>query len=265
MSEIASLKQQMETMAQALKELTLAVKKSDKSKSKSKSKSTDDDSDTPKPKRVQSEGMIAWKDFQTRVRSVLKEAELTLKSSENMQFCSSLKAKDADYESWDNDTILEERENWAKPEKSKQEIAGKNKRAGSSKSSVASKEVESDEEVEEKVVVAEVKKPRGRPPKEKAVEKVEKKVEQAPKPRGRPSKKVAEVKDEAEDDDYDGELSAFKWKGKMLSKTDRHDVVDEDSYSYLGRWNEKTNIIDEKHAMPAYIKNLLAELEKAND
>ena len=264
MSDIATLKKQMEVVTAALKELTLLVKKG--------SSGSDTESVT-KPKRALSEGMKAWAGFQKRVATVLKEADVPLKNyAENMQFSSFLKSKNTDYESWDNDQILEQRESWVKPEVSKLAAAGKTKRPSSSKSSVASNEEDAEKVVEEmikeidaeKSKKAEEKKPKK--PKKKAEEvKVEVKVEEVKKPeekksRGRPSKKAVE----AEPEEYDGDINAFKWKGKMFSKTTFNDVIDEDTYSYIGRWDEKTNNINEKHPMPAYVKKLLKELEEAN-
>lgn len=274
MSDIATLKKQMEAVTAALKELTLLVKKGS---------SGSDTESVSKPKRVLSEGMKAWGSFQKRVATVLKEADVPLKNyAENMQFSSYLKNKNTDYESWDNDQILEERESWVKPEVSKLAAAGKTKRPASSKSSVASKEEDAEKMVEEmeKMIKeidakkAEEKTEKPKKPKKKAEEKEPEekeffreldavmkdvKPEEKKKSRGRPSKKV-----EAEPEHYDGDITAFKWKGKMFSKTAFNDVIDEDTYSYIGRWDEKTNAIDEKHSMPAYVKKLLAELEEAN-
>jgi len=259
MSDIAVLKKQMEVMTAAMAELTMALKKSQKAQ-----KGTDDDESVEKPKRPLSEGMKAWGAFQKRVAAVLKESELSLKNyAENMQFCSHLKSVNSDYESWDNDEILEHRETWVKPEISKLAAAGKTKRAPSSKSSVASAaSVASDSETEEAVeapVKAE-KKAEKKVKKAEAPAKEEKVVEEK-KPRGRPPKKA--VKEE-ETEEYTGDINAFKWKGKMFSKTSYHDVIDEDTYAYIGRWDESTNLINEKHPMPAYVKKLLAELEEAN-
>jgi hypothetical protein len=268
MSDIATLKKQMEAMTAALAELTLAVKKAAK-----KSSSSSDDESVEKPKRALSEGMKAWGAFQKRVAAVLKEGEVPLKNyAENMQFCSYLKSVNSDYESWDNDEILEQRETWVKPEISKLAAAGKTKRPPSSKSSVASSsndEAEKVVEEMEKMIKEEMSKEEKKKPKkkadkkpdEKAVEKpVEKPEEKEKKPRGRPPKKAVE----AEPEEFDGDINAFKWKGKMFSKTTYNDVIDEDTYAYIGRWDESTNLINEKHPMPAYVKKLLAELEEAN-
>lgn len=266
MSDIATLKKQMEVVTAALKELTALVKKG--------SSSSDTESVT-KPKRALSEGMKAWAGFQKRVATVLKEADVPLKNyAENMQFSSYLKTKNTDYESWDNDQILEQRESWVKPEVSKLAAAGKTKRPSSSKSSVASTEEDAEKVVEEmeKMIKeiddkkADEKKPKKPKKKAEEVKAEEVKVEEVKKPeekkksRGRPSKKGVET----EPEEYDGDINAFKWKGKMFSKTTFNDVFDEDTYSYIGRWDEKTNNIDEKHPMPAYVKKLLKELEEAN-
>jgi hypothetical protein len=263
MSDIATLKKQMEAMTAALAELTVAVKKAAK-----KSSSSSDDESVEKPKRALSEGMKAWAGFQKRVAAVLKEGDLSLKNyAENMQFCSYLKATNADYDHWDNDEILEQRESWVKPEVSKLAAAGKTKRPASSKSSVASSsndEAEKLVEEMEKMIKGEMKKKAKKEVKkveEKADEKADEKAEEKEKkPRGRPPKKAVET----EPEEYDGDINAFKWKGKMFSKTSYNDVIDEDTYSYIGRWDEKTNNINEKHPMPAYVKKLLTELEESN-
>lgn len=271
MSDIAALKKQMEMMTAAMTELTMALKKGQK-----KSSSSSDDESVEKPKRPLSEGMKAWGAFQKRVAAVLKEGEVPLKNyAENMQFSSHLKSVNADYESWDNDEILEQRESWVKPEISKLAAAGKTKRPPSSKSSVASSsndEAEKVVEEMEKLIKEEMTKEEKKKPKKKAEKAEEEKkpdekaVEKKPeekekKPRGRPPKKAAK---EEETEEYTGDINAFKWKGKMFSKTTYNDVIDEDTYAYIGRWDESTNLINEKHPMPAYVKKLLAELEEAN-
>jgi hypothetical protein len=260
MSDIAALKKQMEMMTAAMTELTMALKKGQK-----KSSSSSDDESVEKPKRPLSEGMKAWGAFQKRVAAVLKEGEVPLKNyAENMQFSSHLKSVNADYESWDNDEILEQRESWVKPEISKLAAAGKTKRPPSSKSSVASSSNDEAEKVVEEMekLIKEEKKKKPKKKAEKAEEEKkpdEKAVEK--KPRGRPSKKAAK---EEETEEYTGDINAFKWKGKMFSKTTYNDVIDEDTYAYIGRWDESTNLINEKHPMPAYVKKLLADLEEAN-
>lgn len=266
MSDIATLKKQMEVMTAALEELTLALNKGVKKTSKKSSASSDDET-VEKPKRALSDGMKAWGAFQKRIATVLKDGELPLKNyAENMQFCSHLKAINADYDGWDNDEILEQREGWVKPEISKLAAAGKTKRPASSKSSVASsREEESDKMLEEMDEIIKddekmKKKEKKAEKKEKVEEAKEKAEEKEKKPRGRPSKKAVE----AEPEEYSGEINAFKWKGKMFSKTSFNDVIDEDNYSYIGRWDEKSNNINDKHPMPAYVKKLLAELEEAN-
>ena len=260
MSDIATLKKQMEVMTAAMAELTMALKKA----KKQTSASDDESVSVEKPKRPLSEGMKAWGAFQKRVAATLKESEVSLKNyAENMQFCSHLKSVNSDYESWDNDEILEQRESWVKPEISKLAAAGKLKRPASSKSSVVS-DSEAEKVVEEmEEMIKEEKKPKKaeKKPEEKAVEKEKKPEEKEKKPRGRPPKKAAK---EEETEEYTGDINAFKWKGKMFSKTTYNDVIDEDTYTYIGRWDESTNLINEKHPMPAYVKKLLAELEEAN-
>jgi len=265
-----------ETLAQALKRIqqlenAVTAKKIKSAKGK-KSKKTESDDD--KPKRVLNEGIKAWHVFLKRVRILMKEMDMGFSvPTEITQFCSALKAKNSDYESWSTEEILEEREKWEKPEKSKQ-LVKKESKENSAASSVAApskkqkalpvsdaeeSEDESEDEPEPEPQpepkpvkkVAEVKevKKAGRP-KKIAVETPKAEVKKA----GRPKKaKEEEV-------DYKGGLEAFKHKGKTYTKTERHDVVDEDNGVYIGRWNEETNEIDTDFPEPKYVKKLIAEM-----
>jgi len=257
MSEIVEIKKQMAVMAAQLKALTKALKPAGKSSGKKASKSSDSESDSePKAKRD-----TEWSRFTTRVRALLAEAEHTFeRAPELLQFCSALKVKKA-MDEWDNDEILEERDSWVRPEKSKQEIAGKNKRPPSANASIASKSDKEESEAEESDEEEE-KEPTPKPQPKKKAEKVEKKVEEKPAPKKKAEKK--EAKKPAEEE-WDGELEGWSYKGKNYTKTSLHDVVDEDSYSYVGRYNDWEDKLDKKHPMPAYIKKLLAELKKANE
>jgi hypothetical protein len=263
-----------ETLAVALKRIqqlenavtakNIKVAKSKKSKSK-KSESDDD-----KPKRVLNEGIKAWHVFLKRVRLLMKEMDMGFSvPTEITQFCSALKAKNGDYESWSTEEILEERENWEKPEQSKQ-LVKKMSKENSAASSVAApskkkalpvsdaensfSDNESEDEPEPEPVkkvkeVKEVKKA-GRP--KKVVDETPK---EAPKKAGRPKKAK-----EAEDENYKGGIEAFKHKGKTYTKTERHDVIDEDNGVYIGRWDEDTNEIDTKFPEPKYVKKMIAEM-----
>ena len=91
------------------------------------------DSDT-EPKRPPN----PWLIFIDNVRALLKENEMEITEfGELPQFCSALREKKSDYASWSEEEILEERGEWVKPEKSKQELAGKNSRKTTPASSVA--------------------------------------------------------------------------------------------------------------------------------
>jgi hypothetical protein len=106
---------------------------------KSKAKKAEADSDTEKPKRAINDGIKAWHGFVKRVRAILKDHDMEFSiPTEVTQFCSALKAMRGDYELWWNDEIIEQRGEWVKPEKSKQELAGKNSKKSSAASSVAS-------------------------------------------------------------------------------------------------------------------------------
>ena len=218
--------------------------------------------------------------------------------TEVTQFCSALKAKNGDYEAWSEDEILEERASWEKPEKSKQELAGKNSKKSSAASSVTSAkkakelpasddegldsevEAESEAEAESEVEAEpepEVKKKAGRPKKveeevkklEEKTKKVEKKVEapkkvveeasKVKKAAGRPKKAVEE------DENYTGGIEAFKHKGVTYAKTERNDIIDEDECLYVGRWNEETNEIDHTFKQPAYVKKIIAGLKSDDE
>lgn len=252
-----------ETLALALKRIQKLEDAATAKKSKKSKK--DDKSDEDKPKKPANDFIL----FVSRVRKLLKEMEMGFATvGECPQFCSALKKKNIDYKTWSNEDILEERENWEKPEKSIQLIKKESKEnsaassvAGPSKKkalpvSDAEDSFSDDESVDEPVKkVAEVKKAvevkkAGRP---------KKLAEEAPKTEvkkaGRP-KKAKEV----EEEEYKGGLEAFKHKSKTYTKTDLHDVIDEDNGVYMGRWDEDTNEIDAKFPEPAYVKKMIAEM-----
>jgi len=258
-----------ETLATVIKRLEKLEAAVGKSKPKSKAKKTESESETEKPKKTS-----PWFDFVKRVRALLKEHDMAFSiPTEVTQFCSALKAMRGNYDLWWNDEIIEQRREWVKPEKSKQELAGKNSKKSSAASSVTSAKkakalpASDDEGLEEEESEAEpepepeVKKKPGRPKKvveekkveEKKVVEVKKPVEAPKKTAGRPKKKVVE-----EDENYSGGIEAFKHKGMTYAKTDRHDVIDEDDCEYVGRWNEETNEIDHSFPEPAYVKKLIA-------
>lgn len=269
---VTSVAETLATVIKRLEKLEAAV---GKSKSKPKKK-TESDSETEKPKKTS-----PWFDFVKRVRALLKEHDMAFSiPTEVTQFCSALKEMRGDYDKWWNEEILEQRREWVKPEKSKQELAGKNSRKSSAASSVTSAKkakalpASDDEGLEEESEAEpepepEVKKKPGRPKKvveeEKKVEEkkpveVKKPVEAPKKPAGRPKKKVVE-----EDENYTGNIEAFKHKGMTYAKTDRHDVIDEDDCEYVGRWNEETNEIDHSFPEPAYVKKLIAGMNSDDE
>ena len=273
-----------ETLSHVLIKMEKMEKRMDKlekkEKKEKKAKKADAESDTEKPKRAINEGIKAWHAFLKNVRALLKENDMGFTTpTEVTQFCSALKAKNSDYEAWSEEEILEERGEWVKPEKSKQELAGKNSRKTTPASSVAKPKkakalpASDDEGVESEVemeVEMEVKKKPGRPKKVveevKEVKKpvVKKPVEKKPvekKEAKKPKKKVVED----EDEEYKGEIEAFKYKGVMYAKTDRNDVINEDLCVYMGRWNEETNEIDYKFAMPAYVKKIIAGMKSDDE
>lgn len=281
-----------ETLALVLKKLQkledAATAKKIKVKKSKKSVESDDDT----PKKPLNEGMKAWQVFVSRVRGLMKEMDMGFSTPvEVTQFCSALKAKNSDYGSWSTEDILEERESWEKPEKSKQEIAGKNSKKTSAASSVAApakkkalpvsdaedsfsdNESEDEPEPEPEPVKKVAEKPKevkkaGRPKKlvdeaskedkPKEVKPKEDKPKEVKKA-GRPKK----VKDE--DENYSGGQEAFKHKGIMYTKTERHDVIDEDECVYVGRWNEDTNEIDTKFPEPSYVKKLIAAMNSDDE
>ena len=280
-----------ETLSHVLIKMEKMEKRMDKlekkEKKEKKAKKADAESDTEKPKRAINEGIKAWHAFLKNVRALLKENDMGFTTpTEVTQFCSALKAKNSDYEAWSEEEILEERGEWVKPEKSKQELAGKNSRKTTPASSVASAKkakalpasddegLESEAEAEpEPEPEPEVKKKPGRPKKvveevkvekpveKKAVEKKEEKKAVEKKEAKKPKKKVVED----EDEEYKGEIEAFKYKGVMYAKTDRNDVINEDLCVYMGRWNEETNEIDYKFAMPAYVKKIIAGMKSDDE
>jgi len=118
------------TVALALSEKdSLPLKSNTKSNTKTKSRKVKDPS---APKKEPNEFAL----FNKRINALLKENSVQSKASENMQFASYLKNQKSMAE-WTDEDILLEREGWSKPEISKQESEGKNKR----KNSVASVEV----------------------------------------------------------------------------------------------------------------------------
>ena len=90
-----------------------------------------------------------WILFTSRVRSVLSESGSKL-GVEATQFCSSLKTKNADLDSWTAEAILTEFSSWEKPEVSKQTAAGKSKGRKGSNASAESAAAASDEPKPEK-------------------------------------------------------------------------------------------------------------------
>jgi len=262
-----------ETLATVIKRLEKLEAAVGKSKPKSKAKKTESESETEKPKKTS-----PWFDFVKRVRALLKEHDMAFSiPTEVTQFCSALKAMRGDYDLWWNDEIIEQRREWVKPEKSKQELAGKNSKKSSAASSVTSAKkakalpASDDEGLEEESEAEpepepEVKKKPGRPKKvvkevveEKKPVEVKKPVEAPKKTAGRPKKKVVE-----EDENYSGGIEAFKYKGVMYAKTDRNDIIHEDLCVYMGRWNEETNQIEE-FPEPAYVKKIIAGMRSDDE
>jgi len=233
--DIDTLTQQMAEMTTRVAALEKALKKSSKA-----TKSTTED----QPKKPMPDAVKPWNAFQARVAAVLKEADASLGAyATNMQFCSFLKAIKADYDEWDNDEILEHRESWSKPEKSKMQLNGKGKRPPPMpKSTSASSESESDEETVKK-----------------AAKKAVKRAAKAATPVVEPPTPVVE------DDEYDGGYEPIKIKGKMFQITDKNDVIDEDNYTYIGHYNKETKVLNKEFPQPAYVKKLLAELKEANE
>ena len=94
----------------------------------------------------------AWILFTSRVRSVLSESGNKL-GVEATQFCSSLKTKNPDLDSWTSEAILTEFSSWEKPEVSKQAAAGKSKgRKGSNASAESAAAAEPKPEKPKKVL-----------------------------------------------------------------------------------------------------------------
>ena len=111
----------------------------------------------------------AWRLFADRVRGVLREAGFEGKSlgTECVQFCSALKAENADLDSWSESDILARRAAWAAPEVSKQKASGKTWRK-SSTGSAASVVSEAEAEAEDKPKKARKNPWEGLSPEEKA-------------------------------------------------------------------------------------------------
>jgi hypothetical protein len=112
LSTIASLESQLATLKSQLGGSAVpAVGKKEKAPRKK--------SDTPRPP-------TDWRIFSDRIRDLLKNNGYSGKAlgTECVQFCSSLKAENADLSSWDDGDVLARRAAWSAPEVSKQAAAG---------------------------------------------------------------------------------------------------------------------------------------------
>lgn len=112
-----------------------------------------------------------WIDFTREVRKVLTDSGHKL-GVEATQFCSSLKTKNPDLDSWTSEAILTEFSSWEKPEVSKQAAAGKSKgRKGSNASAESAAAAEPKPEKPKKVLSEEHKAKLAEGRKKKAAEK----------------------------------------------------------------------------------------------
>ena len=245
--DIVALTQQMSEMTTRIVELEKALKKSAK---KSAKKGSDEDKKPKKPP-------TPWNAFQARVATVLKDAELSLGAyANNMQFCSFLKDINVNYDEWADDEILEHRNGWTKPLQSKMQIAGKSKRPPSLPAS-------DDESVKKPV-----KKAAKKAAKEAATPlpaESESESEPVKKPVKKVAKKAATPLPVEPVEEYDGNIDPIKIKDKMYQITEKNDVINEDTYTYMGRYNKETKTLDKKFPQPAYVKKLLNDLKEANE
>uniref|UniRef100_A0A6C0D6U1 Uncharacterized protein n=1 Tax=viral metagenome TaxID=1070528 RepID=A0A6C0D6U1_9ZZZZ len=235
-AEVAALKARVELLEETRSEPAAAVVKTKKTK-----KERDPDAPKKEPN--------SWIKFTSRVNDILKTNDVKLPGAEQKQFASSLKEKNADYDTWTEESILAERQSWVKPEVGKwaaahPEGSTKTSRKNSTASSTKSAADAATEEVAEKP-----KKTRGRP--KKTTE-----AEAAPAP------VVVAPADNAESDDEDEEViddvELVTVGGKEYYKSEFNDLFDSDSMAYVGLLNGK-KILD----VPAAAR-VTEYLKKAN-
>ena len=209
---------------------------------KIKVKRTKKESDPDAPKKPAN----AWILFTSRVNVLLNENDAKLPGAEQKQFCSMLKERNTDYESWSEEAILEARQSWVKPETSKQSHFT-NREGGSNKSSRKSSNASSTKSAADEATAD-------------ASAAVDETTVAAPKKRGRPAgagKKTKETAaptptvvaktepvlpawdeaDEAEEVIDDVELVTVA--GKEYYKSEFNDLFDSDSMAYVGVLNGK--------------------------
>jgi hypothetical protein len=87
---------------------------------------------TPKDPSAEPKPPSPWIAFNQRVSATLKEAKVLVeRTPDYMQFASSLKEQNGDYDSWTTETILAAWPKWTRPTVSKMEQEGKSKRKNS--------------------------------------------------------------------------------------------------------------------------------------
>ncbi len=237
-----------------------------------------------------------WIKFTQRVRALLETSEGKKLGVEVTQFCGELKAKlpkkdgteKPDYSAIEDEAITAAYKSWEKPEHSKQELAGKNKRKNSGGSSVAGSEEEAESDSESKASGGEEKKKRQSSPEAKAraaekraakkaakagsggsvaeeedkpkAEDKPKKAEEKPKtaaapkavaaeaPKAPPAKAAEESDSEDEEED---DIQAFNpLEGhEGLHVNCRGDVVDEEM-NWVGKFNFAKKTINKKAPKP---------------
>lgn len=137
-AEVVALKAEVSSLRASLSKAPVSSSGEKAAKAKKAKKEPKPDAEPRAP--------TAWRLFSDRVRGLLEKEGYTGKdlSTLGLQFCSSLKEENADFESWSDSDILARRAAWVAPETSKAKA-----KAGSAAASVASGDAELEEQLSE--------------------------------------------------------------------------------------------------------------------
>jgi hypothetical protein len=228
-SEMATLRARVEMLEEQRSEMPAPAAQANKEKKEKKPKK---ERDPNAPKREPN----VWIKFTTRVNEILKENEMSMPGAEQKQFSSSLKEKNADYDSWTLESILAERQSWVKPEVGKwaaahPEGSTKTSRKSSNASSTKSAAEAATTEAATTEVAEKPKKTRGRPKKDK---------NEAVAPVAAPEVvEPVEAAEEAEEEEVIDDVELVTVNGKEYYKSQFNDLFDSDSMAYVGILNGK--------------------------
>ena len=113
--EVAMLKNTIEALTKRLD----ALEKAEKAEKPEKAEKAEKPEKQEKPVKEVSSAYIAWRGFVDRVGATLVSADLGLKHTELLQFCSKLKEMTPISDDWNRENILEARAVWKKPDQPK--------------------------------------------------------------------------------------------------------------------------------------------------